>query len=79
MSTTHSDDYYCYCGCGGTVQVSFPGGFHGTTALITPCPKAPKYIASFEVRKSAVLEMQPVSTYTTFQHVDGLVTFGGAR
>lgn len=71
--------YYCYCGCGGMVEVTFPGGFHGTTARISPCPKAPKYVASFEVRKSAVLDMEPVSGYETLRHRAGLVTFGGAR
>jgi hypothetical protein len=73
MDTTHA--YYCYCGCGGTVEVTFDGGFNGTTATITPCPKAPAYINAFTVRKSAVLEMQPITGYTTLQHEDGLVTF----
>lgn len=79
MTATHTHPYYCYCGCGGTVQVTFPGGFHGTTAIVTPCPKAPNYITSFELRKSAVLDMTPVNGYETIQHVDGLVVFGGAR
>lgn len=73
MTTTH--DYYCYCGCGAIVQVSFPDGFAGTTALVTPCPNAPKFVASFEIRKSAVLEMQPVETYTSLTHKEGLVLF----
>jgi hypothetical protein len=60
------------------VQVSFPGGFAGTTALVEPCPKAPNYIKAFEVRKSAILDMVPVSDTTTVQHRDGLVTFGAA-
>ena len=71
--------YYCYCGCGGTVQVSFPGGFHGTKAIISPCPQAPSHILSFEVRKSAILEMQPVGEDEILRHRDGLVSFGGAR
>lgn len=81
MTTIHdtSAEYYCYCGCGGSVFVTFPGGFNGTTARITPCPKAPKYVLDFEVPKSAVLDMTPVSGYTTMQHRDGLVTFRGAR
>jgi hypothetical protein len=59
-TTIQSHSYYCYCGCEGTVQVSFPKGFNGTTAIITPCPKAPSYIASIEVKKSSVLQMNPV-------------------
>lgn len=51
--------YKCWCGCGGTVEVEFTGGFHGTTCTITPCAIAPKYIKSFEVRRSAVLDMDP--------------------
>lgn len=73
-TTTQSHSYYCYCGCGGTVQVSFPRGFAGTTALITPCPQAPTYVASFKVRKSAILEMTPLSAHT-MSHRDGLVSF----
>lgn len=76
MTTTDTSyDYFCYCGCGGTVQVSFPGGFAGTTALISPCPKAPKFVMSFEVRRSAVLDMEPVSGFSTYTHPDGLCTF----
>jgi hypothetical protein len=75
-STTHtqSHPYYCYCGCGGTVQVTFPNGFAGTTAIITPCPQAPSYIAAIEVRKSAVLEMTPANQGCTVRHINGLVT-----
>lgn len=51
--------YYCYCGCGAVIQVTLTGGFHGTTALIEPCPKSPPYVLAFEVKRSAVLEMQP--------------------
>lgn len=58
MDSTHL--YKCWCGCAGTVEVTFVGGFAGTTCRIKPCAAAPAYVASFEVRRSAVLEMEPV-------------------
>lgn len=64
MTTTPTTEsislYRCWCGCEGTVEVTFPGGFHGTTAKIKPCASAPAYVMAFEVRKSAVLEMEYV-------------------
>jgi hypothetical protein len=57
INSTHL--YNCWCGCAGTVEVTFVGGFHGTTCQIKPCAKAPKYIKAFEVPRSAVLEMVP--------------------
>jgi hypothetical protein len=54
---THS--YLCWCGCEGTVEVTFDGGFHGTTCTIKPCAKAPAYVMAFKVPRSAVLEMTP--------------------
>jgi len=62
MTTTTETTQYpyeCYCGCGGTVLVEFTEGFSGTTCKMTPCPKAPAYVCSFVVRRSAVLEMTP--------------------
>jgi hypothetical protein len=67
-------DYFCACGCGGVVKVTFTGGFAGTTCRITPCPKAPPYIMAFDVRRSAVLDMIPVDA-PALRHRDGLVTF----
>jgi len=73
-TATSTHNYFCHCGCGEIIKVSFPNGFQGTTAIITPCSKAPNYIASFEVRKSAVLEMTPADQGYTVQHINGLVT-----
>lgn len=73
--TTRPYDYECYCGCGGTVQVTFPGGFAGTTATVTPCPEAPDCMLPFEVKRSAILRMTPAGQTTPVRHRDGLVTF----
>ena len=69
MDSTHP--YECYCGCGGTIFVTFTGGFQGTTCKVTPCPKAPAYVLSFTVPRSAVLEMTPAGQ--VMQHADALV------
>jgi hypothetical protein len=61
MSATNNSPhlYNCWCGCGGTVEVTFVGGFQGTTCQIKPCAAAPAYIMAFEVPRSAVLDMVP--------------------
>lgn len=60
--SAHTDSthlYQCWCGCAGTVEVTFTGGFYGTTCKIKPCAKAPDYILAFDVPRSAVLDMIP--------------------
>ena len=58
-STEATHSYMCWCGCEGTVEVTFDGGFAGTTCTIKPCASAPAYIKAFTVQRSAVLEMTP--------------------
>lgn len=57
LNNTHS--YLCWCGCEGTVEVTFDGGFAGSTCTIKPCATAPAYVMSFKVPRSAVLKMTP--------------------
>lgn len=77
MTTTAT--YECYCGCGAPIEVTFDGGFHGTTCTIQPCPKAPAFVMAFQVRRTAVLEMVPFEETPVLRHRDGFVAFAGAR
>lgn len=55
----------CHCGCGEAVEVEFVGGFAGTTCEVKTCSKAPSYIRSFTIPRSAA-RMMVLATEVSF-------------